>query len=85
MEEVIAPESDSPTSLWMIRAAELFPKDTTEKEEANMEIPFVERKHYNIIGTYNFILIKAAKKKNNYLNVFLLLWYLPVHGLFHYQ
>ena len=35
---------DSPSSLWMIRAAELFPKERTEKEDANLQIPFNERK-----------------------------------------
>jgi hypothetical protein len=28
----------------MIRAAELFPKERTEKEDANLQIPFNERK-----------------------------------------
>lgn len=40
---------DSPTSLWMIRAAELFPKERTEKEDANLQIPFNERKQKNNI------------------------------------
>ncbi|XP_070490191.1 phosphatidylinositol-3,5-bisphosphate 3-phosphatase MTMR4 isoform X2 [Chironomus tepperi] len=33
---------DSPSSLWMIRAAELFPKVRTEREEANLQVPFNE-------------------------------------------
>lgn len=31
-------------SLWMIRAAELFPKEEIEKEDIHLQIPFVERK-----------------------------------------
>lgn len=33
---------DSPSSLWMIRAAELFPKEEIEKEDNKLEIPFNE-------------------------------------------
>lgn len=36
---------DSPTSLWMISAAsELYPKEKTQKEDANLQIPFNECK-----------------------------------------
>lgn len=36
--------STEPTSLYMIRAAELFPKPSVEKEEENLEVPLIERK-----------------------------------------
>lgn len=32
------------SSAWMIRAAELFPKEETEKEDTHLQIPLVERK-----------------------------------------
>lgn len=35
---------DSPTSMWMIRAAELFPKVKLEKDDSQLQIPFTECK-----------------------------------------
>lgn len=37
---------DSPTSMWMIRAAELFPKATIEKDDNQLQVPFTERKFF---------------------------------------
>lgn len=37
---------DSPSSMWMIRAAELFPKVSVEKDDSQLQIPFNERKHH---------------------------------------
>lgn len=38
---------DSPSSLWMIRAAELFPKEEIEKEDNKLQIPFNECESIN--------------------------------------
>lgn len=38
------PSEDSPLSLWMVRAAELFPKSSLEKDEDTLNVPFNERK-----------------------------------------
>lgn len=35
---------DSPSSMWMIRAVELFPKAKIEKDHDQLEVPFTERK-----------------------------------------
>lgn len=35
---------EDPTSLWMIRAAELFPKANIEKDDNQLQVPFTERK-----------------------------------------
>lgn len=37
--------SVEPSSLYMIRAAELFPKPSFQKEEENLEVPLVEREY----------------------------------------
>lgn len=34
---------ESPLSLWMVRAAELFPKSSLEKEDDAISVPFNER------------------------------------------
>ena len=66
---------DSPTSLWMIRAAELFPKERTEKEDANLQIPFNERKQKfflvlnNLLNLFFFILQYLASQSNTLENV----------------
>lgn len=39
------PSEDSPSSMWMIRAAELFPKLQIEKEDDELSVPFSERKY----------------------------------------
>lgn len=45
MEEIAPTETDSSNnSLWMIRAAELFPKEPLKKEDDSLQIPFIERK-----------------------------------------
>lgn len=31
------------SSSWMIRAAELFPKEETQKEDSHLQIPLTER------------------------------------------
>lgn len=38
------PSEESPLSLWMVRAAELFPKSQTEKEDDALHAPFTECK-----------------------------------------
>lgn len=38
------PSEESPLSMWMVRAAELFPKMPLEKEDDQLTVPFVERK-----------------------------------------
>ena len=38
------PSEESPSSLWMVRAAELFPKSTLEKEDDELAVPFSECK-----------------------------------------
>lgn len=38
------PSEDSPLSLWMVRAAELFPKLSLEKDDDELNVPFNERK-----------------------------------------
>lgn len=40
-------EGSPPQSLCMIRAAELFPKTSMEKEDTQLTVPFQERKYYN--------------------------------------
>lgn len=35
---------DDSSNLWMIRAAELFPKEETEKEDKLLQIPLTECK-----------------------------------------
>lgn len=35
---------DAPSSMWMVRAAELFPKPVLEKEDLNLNVPFNECK-----------------------------------------
>lgn len=37
-------DGSPPSSLWMIRAAELFPKAQMEKEDDQLTVPFQERK-----------------------------------------
>jgi hypothetical protein len=44
---------DSPSSMWMVRAAELFPKQKLEKEDDELSIPFSERK-YGEKNTHSF-------------------------------
>jgi hypothetical protein len=41
---------DSPTSMWMIRAAELFPKANCEKDDSQLQIPFTECKDFIFIS-----------------------------------
>jgi hypothetical protein len=36
------PSEESPSSLWMVRAAELFPKSSLEKEDDELIVPFSE-------------------------------------------
>jgi hypothetical protein len=36
------PSEESPLSLWMVRAAELFPKSVLEKEDDALNVPFIE-------------------------------------------
>lgn len=36
------PSEESPSSLWMVRAAELFPKSQLEKEDDVSNVPFTE-------------------------------------------
>lgn len=36
------PSEESPLSLWMVRAAELFPKSSLEKEDDTVNVPFIE-------------------------------------------
>lgn len=36
------PSEESPLSLWMVRAAELFPKTQIEKEDDALNVPFTE-------------------------------------------
>lgn len=35
---------ESPSSLWMVRAAELFPKLPLERDDDTLSVPFTERK-----------------------------------------
>jgi hypothetical protein len=37
------PSEESPSSLWMVQAAELFPKANLEKEDDELIVPFSER------------------------------------------
>lgn len=39
------PSEDSPSSMWMVRAAELFPKFKMEKEDDELSVPYSERKY----------------------------------------
>lgn len=48
--------STEPSSLFMIRAAELFPKPVVEKEEDNLEVPLIECECFNAI-LRNFIIL----------------------------
>lgn len=38
----MGPSEESPLSLWMVRAAELFPKTSLEKEDDALSVPFNE-------------------------------------------
>lgn len=46
------PSEESPLSLWMVRAAELFPKSQLEKEDDALQFPFTERRANLFLFTY---------------------------------
>jgi hypothetical protein len=56
---------DSPSSMWMVRAAELFPKQKLEKEDDELSIPFSERK-YGEKNTHSFAKNNNNNKTKNY-------------------
>jgi myotubularin-related protein 3/4 len=39
-------DGSPPASMWMVRAAELFPKPILEKEDEKLTIPFSECKYF---------------------------------------
>lgn len=50
------PSEESPSSLWMVRAAELFPKSSLEKEDDDLSVPFNERnseKYFSVVAQYS--------------------------------
>ena len=50
------PSEESPSSLWMVRAAELFPKSSLEKEDDDLIVPFNERnseKYFSVVAQYS--------------------------------
>lgn len=61
------PSEDSPSSMWMVRAAELFPKQNLEKEDDELSIPFSERKY----GEKLKVLRKKNSTTNNIFSVYL--------------
>jgi hypothetical protein len=50
------PSEESPSSLWMVRAAELFPKSSLTKEDDDLSVPFSERKsgkYFSIVAQFS--------------------------------
>lgn len=55
------PSEESPLSLWMVRAAELFPKSALEKEDDALSVPFNERMTKNFFqALHNFHIFTFA-------------------------